>query len=160
MSRIGNYADDDLISWFAASPALGGALANFSDAVYHRSRLPLRVREIARMVIALDNECAVCENTRFGDGPAAGVDEEFYDHVPQWQTWPGYSDQERLAAEFAQRFATDHTGLREDEDFWSRCRAVFSEEILADLALSCALWLGMGRVLRTLDIGQACKLTV
>ncbi|HUL98394.1 MAG TPA: carboxymuconolactone decarboxylase family protein, partial [Mycobacterium sp.] len=50
--------------------------------------------------------------------------------------------------------------LREDEDFWARCRELFSDEILADLALSCALWVGMGRVLRTLDIGQACKLTV
>ena len=160
MSRIGNYADDDLVSWFAASPELGGALANFSDAVYHRSRLPLRVRELARMVIALDNECAVCENTRFDEGPAAGVDEEFYAHVPEWRTWSGYSPEERLAAEFAQRFAADHTGLREDEDFWSRCGEVFSDEILADLALSCALWVGMGRVLRTLDIGQECKLTV
>ena len=160
MSRIGNYANDDLVSWFAASPELGGALANFSDAVYHRSRLPLRVRELARTVIALDNECAVCENTRFNEGPAGGVDEEFYAHVPEWRTWSGYSPEERLAAEFAQRFAADHTGLREDEDFWARCGEVFSDEILADLALSCALWVGMGRVLRTLDIGQECKLTV
>ncbi len=29
-----------------------------------------------------------------------------------------------------------------------------------DLALSCAMWLGMGRMLRTLDIGQACKITL
>ncbi|HUO38837.1 MAG TPA: carboxymuconolactone decarboxylase family protein [Mycobacterium sp.] len=160
MSRIGNYADDDLTSWFASSPELGGALAKFTDAVYHRSRLPLRVREIARMAIALDNECIVCQNTRFGDTPAAGVDEEFYAHVPQWRTWPGYSEQERVAAEFAHRFAGDHTALREDEDFWARCRGLLSEELLADLALSCALWIGMGRVLRTLDIGQAGKLTV
>jgi len=34
------------------------------------------------------------------------------------------------------------------------------QELLADLALSCALWIGMGRVLRTLDIGQTCKLTL
>lgn len=160
MSRIGTFADDDLTSWFSSSPQLGGALANFSDAVYNRSRLPLRVREIARMAIALDNECAVCENTRFTDGPAAGVDDEFYAHVTQWRTWPGYSDTERIAAEFAVRFATDHTGLRDDEEFWARCHVHLSDEILADLALSCALWLGMGRVLRTLDIGQACKITV
>ena len=69
MSRIGNYPDDDLISWFALSPELGGAINKFQQAVYHKSRLPLRVREIARMAIALDNECAVCENTRFGEGP-------------------------------------------------------------------------------------------
>lgn len=160
MSRIGNYADDDLTGWFASSPELGATLGNFSDAVYHRSRLPLRLREIARMAIALDNECTVCQNTRFRDGPGAGVDEEFYGHVCEWRTWPGYSAAERIAAEFAHRFAFDHTALRDDGDFWVRCREQLSEEILADLALSCALWLGMGRVLRILDIGQAAKLTV
>jgi alkylhydroperoxidase family enzyme len=160
MSRIGAFADDDLVGWVGVSPQLGVAIGNFSDAVYHRNRLPLRVRELARMVIALDNECAVCQNTRFGEGPAAGVDEQLYDHAAQWPSWPGYSEQERIAAEFAHRFVTDHTGLRDDEGFWDRAHAHFSDELLADLALSCALWLGMGRVLRTLDLGQTCKLTV
>ncbi|MGB2811715.1 MAG: carboxymuconolactone decarboxylase family protein, partial [Mycobacterium sp.] len=29
-----------------------------------------------------------------------------------------------------------------------------------DLTMSCAMWLGMGRMLRTLDMGQACHLTL
>ena len=160
MSRIGTFADDDLAGWFVKSPELGGAIGAFSDAVYNRNRLPMRTRELARTVIAHANECTVCLNTRDGDGPAAGVDEELYDHASEWRSWPGYSEQERLAAEFAHRFATEHTVLRDDEDFWSRCREHFSDELLADLALSCALWIGMGRVLRTLDIGQSCKFTL
>ena len=160
MSRIGTFADDDVAGWILKSPELGGALAGFSSAVYNRSRLPMRVRELARMVIAQDNECAVCVNTRDADGPAAGVDEELYDHALQWRTWPGYTAQERLAAQFAHRFATEHTVLRDDEEFWARCREHFSEELLTDLALSCAMWLGMGRMLRTLDIGQTCEVTL
>jgi AhpD family alkylhydroperoxidase len=160
MSRIGTFPDDDLAGWILKSPELGVAIGAFSNAVYNRNRLPMRTRELARMVIAYSNECEVCVNTRDGDGPAAGVDEELYDHAPEWRTWPGYSEQERLAAEFAYRFATEHTVLRDDEDFWTRCSEHFSEELLADLALSCALWLGMGRVLRTLDIAQSCKLTL
>ena len=54
----------------------------------------------------------------------------------------------------------NYTRLFHDEQFWARCKEHLSDEILADLALSCALWIGMGRVLRTLDIGQACKITV
>jgi AhpD family alkylhydroperoxidase len=152
------FADDDLTSWIMKSPELGDAIGGFSDAVYNRNRLSMRTRELARVVIAHSNECAVCIDARVGDGPAVGVDEELYDHALEWRTWRGYSDQERLAAEFAYRFATGHTALRDDEDFWTRCGEHFSEELLADLALSCALWLGMGRVLRTLDIGQTCKL--
>ena len=160
MSRIGDFADDDVAGWIALSPDLGRAMAAFSGAVYSRNRLPMRVREIARTVIAHDNQCVVCINTRAADGPEAGVDEELYLHAPDWRTWAGFTEQERLAAEFAHRFATDHTGLREDEAFWQRCRGHFSDELLADLALSCAMWVGMGRMLRTLDIGQACRVTL
>lgn len=160
MSRIGEFPDDDVAGWILKSPDIGTAMANFTNAVYTKGRLPLRVRELARMVIALDNECMVCQNTRDAEGAAAGVDEDLYDHAAEWQTWPGYSAQERIAAEFAHRFATDHTGLRDDEDFWERAGGQFDAELLTDLALSCAMWLGMGRMLRTLDIGQTCKITL
>jgi AhpD family alkylhydroperoxidase len=159
MSRIGDFADDDVTGFAVRSPDLGAALAGFSHAVYTKGRLPLRVRELARIVIADANECVVCRNTRDSAAAAEGVDEELYEHAAQWRTWPGYSPAERIAAEFAHRFATDHTGLRDDEDFWARASAHFDGELLTDLALSCAMWLGMGRVLRTLDIGQSCRIT-
>ena len=66
-------------------------MAGFTNAVYNKNRLPMRVRELARMVIALDNECVVCQNTRDSEGIAAGVDEDLYDHAAEWRTWPGYS---------------------------------------------------------------------
>ncbi|WP_210687136.1 carboxymuconolactone decarboxylase family protein [Mycolicibacterium sp. GESEQ-9] len=160
MSRIGEFPDDDVAGWILKSPEIGTAMANFTNAVYTKGRLPLRVRELARMVIALNNECVVCQNTRDSDGAAAGVDEDLYDHAAEWRTWQGYSAQERIAAEFAERFASDHTGLRDDEDFWERAGEQFDAELLTDLALSCAMWLGMGRMLRTLDIGQTCKITL
>lgn len=160
MSRIGEFADDDLTGWIRLSPDLGAAMAAFSGAVYQRNRLPMRVREIARIVIAHDNECVVCQNTRDADGPAEGVDEDLYTYALQWRTWPGFSDQERIAAEFAHRFATEHTALRADDAFWAVAREHFSDELLADLTMSCAMWLGMGRMLRTLDMGQACSYTV
>src|SRR6201998_1171846 len=150
MSRIGTFADDDIYGWASKSPDLGGAIANFSQAVYTKNRLPMRTRELARAVIAHDNECVVCINTRDADGPAAGVDEELYDHAQEWRTWPGYSEQERLAAEFAHRFATEHTKLRDDEDFWARSGEHFSEERLPAFAMSSPLGVGWGGLLRAL----------
>ena len=181
MSRIGEFPDDDVAGWILKSPDIGTAMAGFSQVrvwdrilliiaffaativamwAEHLTRLPMRVRELARAVIAHDNECEVCINTRDADGPAAGVDEDLYAHALEWRTWPGFTDQERIAAEFAHRFGTEHTKLRDDEDFWARCGEHFSEELLADLALSCAMWVGMGRMLRTLDIGQSCTITL
>ena len=160
MSRIGDFADDDVAGWIRLAPELGTAMAGFSSAVYNRGRLPMRVREIARTVIAHDNECTVCLNTRDADGPSAGVDEDLYTRALQWRDWPGFTEQERVAGEFAHRFATGHTDLRDDDAFWAKCRSQFSDELIAELAMSCAMWLGMGRMLRTLDIGQACTLTL
>ena len=160
MARIGDFAPDDLVGWMGLSPTIGGALGGYADAVYRHGRLTPRVREIARMVIALDNECEVCRNTRTTDGDTHGLDEAFYDNVENWRTFAGYSETERLAAEFAERFARDHTDLREDDDFWARAHAVLTDEEITDLTLSCALWLGQGRALRVLDVGQACRLTL
>ncbi|KMO75426.1 carboxymuconolactone decarboxylase family protein [Mycolicibacterium chlorophenolicum] len=160
MSRIGDFADDDVTGFAVTSPELGTAMAKFSHAVYEKNRLPMRTREAARIVIALANECVTCQNTRDTDGEANGITEEFYDYAAQWRTWPGYSDDERIAMEFAHRFATDHTGLRDDEDFWARAKEHFDDALLTDLAISCAMWVGMGRMLSTLDIGQACKITL
>src|ERR1700740_3014348 len=104
MSRIGTFADDDVYGWASKSPDLRRAITKFTQAVYTKTRLPLRTRELARAVIAHDNECTVCMNTRDADGPAAGVDEELYEHALEWGTWPGDSEPERLAGEVAQRF--------------------------------------------------------
>jgi AhpD family alkylhydroperoxidase len=160
MSRIGDFADDDVTGFAVKSPDLGAAIANFSQAVYAKGRLPMRVREAARIVIAHANECVVCQNARDSDATAAGVDEALYEHAAEWRTWPGYSDAERTAMEFAYRFATGHTALRDDDEFWARASEHFTDELLTDLAISCAMWLGMGRLLRTLDIGQSCKITL
>ena len=81
MSRIGPFADDDAAAWVVKSPDIGVAMAGFTNAVYNKNRLPMRVRELARMVIALDNECVVCQNTRDSEGIAAGVDEDLYDNA-------------------------------------------------------------------------------
>ncbi|EGD55287.1 carboxymuconolactone decarboxylase family protein [Gordonia neofelifaecis] len=158
MGRVEKAADDDVATWLMHSPQIAAGLGAYSDAVYNRSRLPLRVREIARMNIALANECMVCQRTR--ETADDSLDEDFYDHVGAWASWPGYSDTERIAAEFAERFAADHTGLRDDEDFWARCKAHFDDDLLVELTLSCGLWLAAGRAMRVLDVGQSCTLTL
>lgn len=64
MSRIGDFADDDVAGGSPCRRRSGKAMAAYSHAVYNRNRLPMRVREIARIVIAHDNECVVCEHPR------------------------------------------------------------------------------------------------
>ena len=151
---------DDLGSWMMLRPELASGLVAFSDAIYGKPRLPMRERELARMRIALINECEVCRNARQRQAPAAGVDEALYANAANWRHWSGYSPRERLVAEFAERYALDHVALRADDSFWQRARLAFGDGELVELALSCALWLGVGRAMRVLDVGQACALTL
>ena len=49
-----------------------------------------------------------------------GASEELYAHVAEYRSWPGYTDRERLAIEFAERFVVDHTNM--DDEFFGRLR--------------------------------------
>lgn len=151
---------DDLTSWMALQPELAVGASTFSQAVYSSKALPMRIREVARMRIAESNQCEVCRNTRDALGAAEGVDEALYEHILEWRTWPGYSERERLAAEYAERIGGDHVALREDQAFWKRMRSEFTDAEIVALATSCALWLGMGRAMRVLDVGQSCQLVL
>ena len=150
---------DDLTDWMALQPKLAAPLSALAEAVYGDTPLTTREREIARMRIAEANECQVCRLARVKSAPA-GMDESFYRHVLEWRSYPGYSERERLAAEFAEKFATNHVALREDDEFWQRMRGCYSDEEIVALGISCSMWLGSGRLMRVLDLAQSCSLSL
>lgn len=157
MARIQLPPGDELTSWLSLSP-LGPGLTAFADAVYTKSRLSRREFEAARMRVAQSNQCVTCLNTRHADGEANGLDAAFYDHIAEWATWPGYSERERLAIEFAERFC--ERWQENDEAFWKRLHAAFRDGEIVDLALQVAELVGAGRILKMLDIAQSCGITI
>ncbi len=138
------------VDWSLHRPKMAAGMGAFSDAVYGSSQLPLREREAARYTIALVNDCTVCRATRARDAEAAAIDEGFYGAVASWRDSPVLTERERLAAEFAQRFALDHLAM--DDAFWARLRAAYADDEIADLTISCAAWLGMGRALAVIGV--------
>jgi alkylhydroperoxidase family enzyme len=44
-----------------------------------------------------------------------------------------------------------------DEDFWSRAKAVFSDDEIVDLTYSIAAWIGTGRALHALGLDSVCS---
>ena len=147
--------DDELIRLYSLSPSMGGAAAAFSGAVYGDTALPTRVREVARMRIAGANQCAVCLDTRTTSDPDRLTEEEYLG-MADWRSLTTLSERERVAAEFAELFATDHLSM--DADFWGRARAQFTDRELFELGVSCASWLGLGRVTQVFDAGVTCRI--
>jgi AhpD family alkylhydroperoxidase len=148
----------DAVQVWSLRPDLGSAMTRLVDAAYNKSILPVRVREAARIRIAQLNECPVCLTFRAASVKAQGVTEDFYAHVADHQIAGDYSDQERLAIEFAERFALDHTGI--DDVFFGRLRRSFSDAEVLDLTICLAAFLGLGRMLRVLGIDETSVLDI
>jgi alkylhydroperoxidase family enzyme len=138
------------VDWALLRPKMAVGMGALSEAVYGNTQLPVREREAARWTIALLNDCAVCRDTRARDGTSAGADEGFYAEVTNWRQSSELSERERLAAEFAERFAVDHLAM--DDAFWSKMRAAFSDDELADLTICCGAFLGLGRTLAVIGV--------
>lgn len=137
-------------------PEMGAMVRTMIDTVYGQSTLPAAEREVARMRIAQLNACGACATFRAPSARAAGVDEELYRHVEEFDRYPGYTDRQRLAIEFAERFATDHGGI--DDELFERLHGVFTDAEILDLVLCVAVYLGLGRSLAVLGIEDHVEL--
>jgi AhpD family alkylhydroperoxidase len=134
-------------------PELLPMMTAMIEGPYQHSKLPVREREAARVRIAELNDCRICRDFRARSVVAGGATEELYEHVTDAHEHEGYSDRERLAIEFAERFAIDHQGI--DDELFTRLRGAFGDDEIVDLTLCCAAFLGLGRTLAVLGIEPA-----
>ena len=162
MPRVAVPVDKDplVYVWTELASPLTAAAGGYSSAVYDKSSLSLREFEAARVTMARINQCAICIDWRTArDVPSRSADpnevpESFYDQVGGGDL-TGLDDRERLAAEFAERYSTDHLGM--DDAFWAQLHAHYSDDELVDLALCVGSWLALGRFNQVFDIDGACR---
>ena len=137
-------------------PQLGGMVERMIRGAYQQSILPTDERELARMRIAQINDCVACSDFRARSVLDARLAPELYDNVAAYASYPGYTPRQRLAIEFAERFALEHTSM--DDAFFDRLRELFSDEEILDLTLCVAVFLGLGRSLTVLGVDQSCAI--
>ena len=142
-------------------PHLMGKVTELSNAVYGTSTLPIREFEAARVRIAQINGCQVCLSWRSArDIPSRQdeqIPEEWYDHVGTDMGWDGFGERERIAVEFADRFARDHESM--DDDFWNRLHAAFNDDEIVELTICVGTWMFSGRMTRVFGVdAAACRI--
>ena len=79
-----------------------------------------------------------------------GMDDELYNSVGRYYELDEFTTREKLAIEFGERFAINHTGI--DDEFWARCSEHFSDQEMLELTVVAGFCLGMGRAFQVLDI--------
>jgi alkylhydroperoxidase family enzyme len=81
-----------------------------------------------------------------------GLTDELYNQVDKYASIDDFTTREKLAAEFAERFAFDHTSI--DDDLWGRLRANYSDAEILELSVLCGFCVGIGRAFHVLDIAR------
>lgn len=115
------------------------------------SPLPRRLHELVRMRIAEINGCVLCMTWRND-----WADEASLAAVSHHATSELFSEAERTALEYAERFATDSRHI--DDDLLARLGAHHTPAEIADLTLVLGKYLAMGRFMQVLGLDQACTI--
>ncbi len=79
-----------------------------------------------------------------------------YAHVAEHSDHAEYSDAERVAIEYAERFALDHLAI--DDELFVRLREQFGDADILDLTICIADFLAFGRLTEVLRLDQECSL--
>ena len=75
-----------------------------------------------------------------------------------WRTATIFSERERIAIEFADRMGQEPKSLAQDEAFWQRAHAHFSDKEIVDLTFSVASWIALGRMTHVLGLDTTCAI--
>lgn len=81
-----------------------------------------------------------------------GVTPELYEHVAEYRERGGYTEREKLAIEYAERFVLGHLAI--DDEFFGRLRAAFADDEVLDLTICVSTFLAVGRLLQVLRIDE------
>ncbi|EGD40145.1 carboxymuconolactone decarboxylase family protein [Nocardioidaceae bacterium Broad-1] len=141
--------------WGEMVPGIGPAAAGLSLAVYEHTTLGLREFEAARLRIAQINGCVFCLDWRT-ERDGQKVEESFAEAVEEWRTTDAFDERTRLAAEYAERYASDHHGI--DQAFWDRMSAHYTDAEIVELSMCLGSWLAFGRLNHVLGLDTACVL--
>jgi alkylhydroperoxidase family enzyme len=147
--------DPILHVWGELVPGIGPAASAFAMSIYEHGTLGLREFEAARLRIAQINGCVFCLDWRT-ERDGQKVEDHFPQAVEEWRTTDALDERSRLAAEYAERFATDHHGI--DDAFWERMRASYDDREIAELTMCLGSWIAFGRLNRVLGLDTACVL--
>jgi alkylhydroperoxidase family enzyme len=125
---------------------------NTKEKAVWASPMPRRLHELVRMRVAEINGCVLCMQWRND-----WADNESLAAVSQYATSDLFSDAERTAIEYAERFSTDSANI--DDAFFERLTSHFSSAEIVDMTLVIGKYLAMGRFMQVLDLDQACNIS-
>ena len=142
--------EQGMIRFLAHCPDQVLGMMQFAGALKTARALPEKLVELVRLRIAFFNQCRSCMAIRYNDALADGVTEDLVCSLERPQEAENLTPAEKAAIRFGEAMATDH--LRIDEAMYAALREHFTEPEIVELGMTCAFFVGFGRLAATLHM--------
>jgi AhpD family alkylhydroperoxidase len=133
----------------AHAPNAFWAFADSWQAVFHQGVLDHSVKELCRVYVSRTVKCEFCGNQRSVKATTAGLLEQQYDELLNFESSDRYDDRQKAALAYTEAIVWR---LDPDDAFWERVHAHFSEPELVELGCFVALTFGQQSWIRLLGI--------
>src|SRR6185369_11035903 len=130
-------------------PATFWSFANTWRDVFKNGVADHKIKELCRIYVSRSVLCEFCGNQRSIKAARAGIIEDDYRDLINFESSTRYSEKQKAALAYAEAITWD---LPTDDAFWARLHKHFSEPELVEIGYFVALTMGQQRWLRTLDI--------
>jgi len=134
----------------AHAPNAFWAFADSWKALFHGGVCEHAIKELCRVYISRTVKCEFCGNQRSTRASSAGLQEQQYDELLNFESSPTYDERQKAALAYAEAIAW---GAPADEDaLWDRLHRHFSEPELVELGCFIALTFGQQSWIRLVGI--------
>lgn len=130
-------------------PAAFWSFANTWRTVFKEGVADHNIKELCRVYVSRSVKCEYCGNQRSVKGARAGLIEDDYGDLIDFERSDRYDERQKAALSYAEAITWD---LPTDDKFWARLRKHFTEPELVEIGYFVAITMGQQRWLRTLDI--------
>ena len=141
-----------LTRFFAHCPEQALGLMAFAGSLKQNRQLPDRLVELVRLRIAFFNQCRSCMAIRYSDALADGLNEELVCSLERPQEADNLTNAEKIAIRYGELMATDHLSIK--DDVYDELRTHFSESQIVELGMTCAFFIGFGRLAATWNMAE------
>jgi len=139
--------EQGLTRYFAHCPDQALGLMQFGRALKLGRSLPERLVELVRLRIAFFNQCRSCMAIRYSDAVADGLTEDLVCSLECPHEADNLTPAEKSAIRFGELMATDHLSI--NDAIFADLREHFSEAAIVELGMTCAFFVGFGRLAAT-----------
>ena len=139
--------EQGLTRFLAHCPDQALGLMQFGRALKVSRSLPERLVELVRLRIAFFNQCRSCMAIRYSDAVADGLTEDLVCSLERPQEASDLTPAEKSAIRFGELLATDHLSI--NDATFADLRMHFNEAEIVELGMTCAFFIGFGRLAAT-----------